>query len=150
MATYSKEPIAARASELSWLEGRWSGTHGDDSIEEHWSAPVAGTMMGMFRLIREGKVVFFELITIEEEMNGAVMRVKHFSPGLKGWEEKDEAVTLDLVGNDNRLSVWSKKGDESGKWLLYKRHESQLTAWFERAGDSSFAGSRFEYELVID
>ena len=26
-----------------------------------------------------------------------VFRIKHFAPGLVGWEEKDAAVTLDLV-----------------------------------------------------
>lgn len=31
-----------------------------------WSAPVGGTMVGHFRLVRDGKPVFYELLTLIE------------------------------------------------------------------------------------
>ena len=51
----SKYPIGNLVNvsvfDLSWLSGAWYGQVGDDLIEEHWSGPAAGTLMGMFRWI---------------------------------------------------------------------------------------------------
>lgn len=54
-------------------------------------------MMGMFRLIRRGQTVFYEFIRAAEENGSLVIRLKHFHPDLKGWEEKDGAITFRLV-----------------------------------------------------
>lgn len=54
-------------------------------------------MMGMFRLLKEDKVVFYEFFRIAEENGSLVLRLKHFHSDLKGWEEKDAMVNLPLL-----------------------------------------------------
>ncbi len=85
----------ASIGDLAWLAGHWRGQDGNDIIEEHWSEPQAGTLMCMFRWIHDNKVRFFELVTIETDEDGQLrLRIKHFNPGLRGWEEKDELGDL--------------------------------------------------------
>ena len=54
-------------------------------------------MMGMYRLVRDGKPVFYELLTLVEENGTLMLRLKHFHPDLKGWEEKGHTVEFPLV-----------------------------------------------------
>lgn len=92
----SKSPEAS-LSDLYWIEGSWSGEAFGGQTEEVWTAPSAGSMMGMFKLISEGEISFYELLTISEKENSLIMRIKHFNDDLKGWEEKDEVVEFPLV-----------------------------------------------------
>ncbi len=54
-------------------------------------------MMGMFKLVKEDKIIFYEFFTITEESNSLILKLKHFHPGLKGWEEKDRYISFPLV-----------------------------------------------------
>ena len=54
-------------------------------------------MMGMFRWVREEKPWFTEHIPITQEPEGLIPRIKHFNPGLVGWEEKEESVKFCAV-----------------------------------------------------
>ena len=82
---------------MAWMAGRWVGEHEGDRFEEWWSEPHAGMMLGMFRWHRDGEPRFYELMSMEPDEARLVFRIKHFAPGLVGWEEKDAAVTFDLV-----------------------------------------------------
>jgi hypothetical protein len=84
---------------FSFLEGRWEGQGLGGRVDEVWSAPAAGTMAGAFRLIQDGRVVFYEFLALEEEDDTVVFRLKHFNPGpgLPGWEERDADTTFRLV-----------------------------------------------------
>jgi hypothetical protein len=96
LAPGAQSPTATLA-EMRWLAGRWVGQALGGTSEEIWSEPEAGAMMGMYRLVRDGKPVFYELLTVVEENRSLVVRLKHFNPDLTGWEEKDKAVDFPLV-----------------------------------------------------
>ena len=87
----------AKIEGVAWMAGHWRGKALGGTAEEIWSPPAGHTMMGMYRLIKDDAVVFYELMTIAEEKGTLVLRLKHFHPDMKGWEEKDEAVTFPLV-----------------------------------------------------
>lgn len=87
----------ATVADMAWLAGRWTGDGLGGQVEEIWSPPQVGAMMGMFRLVREETIVFYELMTLREENGSLVLRVKHFNPDLTGWEEKGETVDFPLV-----------------------------------------------------
>ncbi len=80
-------------NDYAWLAGHWVGEGFGGVSEEIWSPPADGAMMGMFRQLNEGKLVFYEFLLLDE----AGLRLKHFHPDLKGWETKDEFVTFDMV-----------------------------------------------------
>jgi Domain of unknown function (DUF6265) len=59
-------------------------------------------MMGMFRHAdSEGALVFYEFYVFTEVGDTLALRIKHFSPVLKGWEEKDEYEEFSLVAYDD-------------------------------------------------
>lgn len=87
----------ATLDDIAWLEGHWKGEAFGGIIEEIWSPPAGGSMMCSFRLIIDGEVNFYEIVTITEENNSLMLRLKHFDNDLKGWEEKDETVEFPLV-----------------------------------------------------
>src|SRR5215207_2128187 len=87
----------ATTADLAWFTGVWLGDRAGDHVEEHWSTPAGGAIMGMFRWLHAGQVRFYELMTLESDGAELILRIKHFHPGLKGWEEKDESVSLVLV-----------------------------------------------------
>lgn len=87
----------ATLREMAWLVGRWTGTGLGGSTEENWSAPAGGAMMGMFRLVKDGTVVFYEFLTLVEQAGSLALKLKHFNPDLTGWEEKADFVTFRLL-----------------------------------------------------
>lgn len=90
----------ARVTEFSWLTGAWVGEGLGGAVEEVWSAPVGGSMVGHFRLVRDGKPVFYELLTLIEVDGSVEMRLKHMNPDMTGWEEKNDFLTFALVKHD--------------------------------------------------
>jgi hypothetical protein len=69
-------------------------------MDEVWSEPAGGAMVGYFRLVRDGKPVFYEIMTLLESENSVEMRLKHVNPDMTGWEEKAGYVTFRLVRQD--------------------------------------------------
>jgi hypothetical protein len=93
----------ATLNDMAWLAGRWAGPALGGEAEEIWGPPKAGSMIGMYRLVRDGKPVFYEFQTIAEDSGSLVLRLKHFNPDLTGWEEKERTVDFRLVGISDRI-----------------------------------------------
>jgi hypothetical protein len=87
-------------TELSWLTGTWQGQGLGGFSEEIYSAPRGGSMLGMYRLIVDERAVFYELITIDQQAQTVVMKLKHFQPDLVGWEEKDQSVSFPFISRE--------------------------------------------------
>jgi len=86
----------AKLEAVAWIAGRWQGTGMGGQIEETWNPPQSGVMMGMFRFVGEDNT-FYELLTMIEQEETILLRLKHFDKDLKGWEEKDKTVEFKLV-----------------------------------------------------
>jgi hypothetical protein len=58
---------APKIDGLSWISGDWRTPAGGRAlIEEHWTLPAGGTMIGMGRTIAGNKTVEFEFLRIEQ------------------------------------------------------------------------------------
>jgi len=58
---------ALNISDLAWLSGDWQTAPGGRArIEEHWTVPAGGTMIGMGRTVVGGKTAEFEFLRIEQ------------------------------------------------------------------------------------
>lgn len=84
----------------AWLEGSWIGDGFGGTSEEVWSAPSAdGTMMGVYRHHKgDGSLNFYEFLTLDSKG----MHVKHFTPELKAWEEKEDYHTFEMISSDEK------------------------------------------------
>src|SRR5262245_56981124 len=106
----------AKIADFAWLEGTWVGSGLGGHTEESYSAPLAGAIVGTFRFVKDGKVVFYELVTVVEENGSVLVRLKHFHPTLVGWEEKDKFVEFKLVALEGQAAYFdgqtlSRDGD---------------------------------------
>ena len=90
----------ATIGDMAWLTGTWAGEGLGGTFDEVWSAPAGTSMVGHFRLVRAGKPVFYELLTVLEHEGSLEMRLKHANPDMTGWEEKNAFVTFKLVKLD--------------------------------------------------
>lgn len=91
----------ARVTDFSWLAGTWAGEGLGGQVDEVWSAPAGGAMVGHFRLVKDGKPVFYEMLTLLEVDGSLEMRLKHLNPDMTGWEEKADYVTFKLARVDS-------------------------------------------------
>lgn len=93
----NESPPKATLACIEWLTGRWVGNAFGGITEEIWSPPLANSMMCVFKSVVGDKVNFYEIVTIVEESETLFLRLKHFNPDLKGWEEKDVTQDFRLV-----------------------------------------------------
>lgn len=138
--TLPKGEVSPKASlaDLSWLIGHWTGTGLGGVSEEVWAGPAGGAMMGMYRLVVNGKVQFYELMNLVEENGSLVLRLKHFNADFTAWEEKDRFVSFPLV-KLGKNEAWF-----SG--LTFRRvDENQLQIFLSmRGSDGTVREERFE------
>jgi len=57
---------------VAFLAGTWTGEDGGVVMEEHWTAPAGGLMLGLHRDVAPGKPAFFEFLRIEATPKGIV------------------------------------------------------------------------------
>ncbi len=147
MGKYPTDPSAgATAAGLQWLTGDWHGERGGERIEEHWSAPGGGALMGMFRPFRGEGIRFYKFMTVEPDGDQLVLRIKHFDPGLVGWEERQESVAFVLVALREGEAVFVKRHETDRRWLIYRLEGGgELVAFFEREDKDTAAEEWFRY-----
>ena len=87
----------ADLSAVAWIAGHWRGEALGGIVEEVWTPPLGDSMMASFKLTVNGQVKFYELETISRQGETLILKLKHFSSNLHGWEEKEETVDFRLV-----------------------------------------------------
>jgi len=68
-------PAEAAMEDMVWLTGAWVGTRGSQgqiSIEERWTPPLGGAMLGVSRTVSRGRMSAFEYLRIVERDGGLV------------------------------------------------------------------------------
>lgn len=133
---------AVKVSDLSWLTGKWAGEGLGGTVEEAWSDAAGGAMVGYFRLLRDGKPVFYEIMTLLEHEGGVEMRLKHVNPDMTGWEEKQGFVTFRLLRSEPNAAYF--------KGLTFKREGDTLISYLtlRNRADGSVREEKFVYRLV--
>jgi hypothetical protein len=131
---------------LTWLDGRWLGELGDSRIEETWSAPAGGSILGTFRSIEppaEGaaagalRIGFYEFFVIEAGGTGPELRLLHFHPGLIGWEEKGDPLVFRCLAAAERSITFEVQKDDGPVRLTYRSPTAdQLIAELQEKGNT--------------
>lgn len=127
----SDKQLEPKLENIVWISGAWKGKAFGGITEEIWSEPSGGSMMAAFKLIKNGKVVFYEIEVIREVNNTLILQLKHFNNDLKGWETKDETVDFPLKEitkdkvvfegmtfekvNDNEMNIFVDIKKDDGK-----------------------------------
>ena len=139
-------PPPATLDRLSWIAGHWEGEIGGALSEEIWSAPSGDAMMGMWRLVKDGKARVYEFLVIEQQAAGPVLTFRHFSPGLVAWEEKDRPLVLPLVRHTDSEAVFDNGDTAKPLRLTYRRPApGELVVVLERMEQGKIASTEFRY-----
>jgi Domain of unknown function (DUF6265) len=121
-------------SELSWMGGDWqTPASGRVQIEEHWTQPAGGSMMGMSRTVGGDKTIEFEYLRIEQRDDG-IYYVAHPKARCPGTDFK-------LTRVSSSEAVFENPQHDFPKRIIYRKTaDDALTASID-AGEGTKAMS---------
>ena len=122
----------AALSNFSFITGNWVGESDGIFVDEYWSPATGDSMVGMFRIIKDGKIQLYELLAIELDGGKPVLRLRHYSPRLVGREQ--DAITFKVAKSSNNEAIFVRADLESTKLIYRKKGNDALEAVFEKAG----------------
>lgn len=108
--TAPASPSPGKIADLAWMAGSWSGSQGPLEMEEHWTAPKGGSMLGVHRDVKGGRTVSFEYARIEESAEGVVYQA---SPGGK------PATPFRLAKLEGKKAVFENPEHDFPQRVLY-------------------------------
>lgn len=103
--SYAQE-FKANLNDLSFMSGTWTVKHEWGDMEEFWGPPMGNCMISSYRCVKDGKVLFYEFVVIEQGDQVPVLKLRHFNPGSIGWEEKDAPMEYPLISLSNKTAVF--------------------------------------------
>ena len=65
-------PVQGPLAPLAFIAGTWRSEADGTVVEEQWTAPLAGSMLGTGRVIVGERTVFFEFLRVEATADGVV------------------------------------------------------------------------------
>lgn len=96
------EKTSFNIENYEWMVGDWIGDGFGGVSEESWAPAVDGVMMGMYRHHKDGEIVFYEFLLLDE----TGLKLKHFNADITSWEEKDDFVFFEMVeASENLLKL---------------------------------------------
>jgi hypothetical protein len=115
---------------LAWLSGSWSGEHDGGIIQEHWTLPTGGMMVGMSKLVIDDKAVFFEYLRIVRNSDGTIDYIAQ--PAGK------PPVKFRLTSSGPDTATFENPEHDDPKLIRYRRQGQHLQAATEgQAADGS-------------
>jgi hypothetical protein len=131
---------AARVTRLAWLAGCWEQAAGPRLVEEQWTRPRGGLMLGSGRTVRADSLVEYEQTRIFERGGRLVYGANPSGQAAAEFESielSDSAVTFENPGHDFPQRV------------MYRRHGADsLIGRVEGKRDGRLRGVDFPYARV--
>lgn len=114
-------------SDLSFMAGCWKGKVGDNgTIEERYSPPTAGLMLGTSHSVSGGRTAFFEFIKVEESADGGIV----MTPAPRG----KPSVPFKMVSLEGKKAVFENLEHDFPQRIIYHlRDNGSLAARIEGA-----------------
>ena len=101
-------------------------------------------MMGVFRYVKAGRAVFYEMLLIEMTATGPILRLKHFNPGLIGWEEKTQVYSYPLVDVAKNKAVF-ENSDKTTRMTFNRTSPDSMIVVLQRMKDGRKSAQEFKY-----
>ncbi|AIE87321.1 DUF6265 family protein [Fimbriimonas ginsengisoli] len=90
----SERAIDADLSEFAWLAGDWKSDGPGNEYEELWLPAKGGSMVGIFRLIVDGKLASISALNLQQDGKKVKMRLRGLTPELNPAGEKPAVMVL--------------------------------------------------------
>ena len=139
--TPGEERPAATLDDAAFLIGRWRGTAFGEKMEESWSEPSGGTMVGTFKLFSSDEPAMYELMLLTVEDGTLSLKVKHFNPDFTAWEDKEDYINFRLVAKaDGELHF--------GGLSFYRRTDDYLDGYIVMRNGDDISEQHMTFERV--
>ena len=127
----------AHDGDLAWMSGDWqTAAGGRAQIEEHWTTPAGGSMIGMGRTIAGDKTVEFEYLRLEQRAD-AIYYVAHPKARCPGTDFK-------LTRLSAKEAVFENPQHDFPKRVTYQKNsDGSLTASID--GGEGTKSQKFAY-----
>lgn len=139
------QTFKADIKDLSFMAGTWGQHHEWGDMEEFWGPPMGNNMVCSYRCVKEGKVLFYEFVVIEQSDSIPVMILRHFKPGNIAREEKDKPERYPLVALDRDRAVFASPNVRLTYHRVDPDHMDILLE--EKKDTSTFHYKRLQYSL---
>jgi hypothetical protein len=111
---------APKLADAAWLTGGWKSDPAEKmAMEELWQGPVNGSMCGTFRMCSPGRPALYEFLLLEEQADGAWMRLRHYGPEMADKDEKP--VKLKMAEASDRRLLFTNPDGSKPKRVVYER-----------------------------
>lgn len=129
---------SAFASEFpEWMAGSWRLDSGGTHVEEHWTSPAGGVMLGMSKTVTaEGKTAFEFLRVAKSDGVLAYLAMPQACP----------ATAFPLKSVDGSRIVFENLRHDFPQRILYWRSGAKLCARVEGAKNGKIEGEEWCYE----
>ena len=125
---------------VAWMQGCWQQKSGDRVIEENWTTPLAGAMLGTGRTVRAGKLVDHEFVVLVER-DGRLVYEAYPSAQLPTTFVSKEINVGSIVFEDPAHDFPQRVG--------YRRVAAdRITAWIEGTVGGKTRRQEFSYRRV--
>jgi hypothetical protein len=135
-ATSAQQP--AGIARVAWMQGCWETSSPQRTIDEQWMAPRGGSMIGMSRTVRDGRLVEHELMILSER--GDQLAYEAHPSGQKTAVFLSTALTASTVVFENPAHDFPQR-------IGYERTSADsLTAWVEGPQNGRTRRIEFAYQ----
>jgi len=107
---------------IAWLQGCWESASGDRVVEEHWTAPRAGSMLEIGRTVRGDALIEYEFVIVRER--GVRLVYEAHPSGQPSAEFLSSRVTEDSVVFENAQHDFPQR-------VGYQRTGDALDGWID-------------------
>ena len=135
-ATSAQQP--AGIARVAWVQGCWETSSPQRTIDEQWMSPRGGSMIGMSRTVRDGRLVEHELMILSER--GDQLAYEAHPSGQKTAVFLSTALTASTVVFENPAHDFPQR-------IGYERTGADsLTAWVEGPQNGRTRRIEFAYQ----
>ena len=125
---------------MAWLEGHWVGEKDGVSMEEHWTGPGGGALLGLHRDVRAGRLVSWEFLRIDRTDEGTF----YFASPRSAPPTPFKLVEL----GEKRVVFENKHHDFPQRILYWLDAKGSLHARIEGPQDGKTASEEWEWARV--
>lgn len=123
--------------DMSWISGCWQGRQGQAVVEEIWSKPAGGSMLGLGRTVRGNRTISFEFMQLREDQGSLI-----FLPQPQGGPR----VSFPLKDYFSGKATFENVKHDFPQRVIYERKGKALM-WASIEGTQSGKDERQEFVM---
>ena len=114
---------AAPIDRFAWVTGCWASDRGNTVVEEQWMAARGGSMLGMSRTIKDGRLLDYELLIVKAEGDRLAYEAhpsgQLMATFLEASSSDSTQVIFEDLGHDfpHRIGYRSLRPDSAVAWV---------------------------------